>query len=1077
MNDTIGISNDYTASSINIKEDKIFRGVVEAISPKKITKENKELLDAFIELLIEESPISINITDIFNKDKSIGSLDVIQKQFAQTYLNNFYEVWNKAKSDYRLKNKLENLLLKYKSAGIEVGRKESFLSFFENEEEMYTSDRYMMAKTFNEKKGTELALEYAYKLAWLADVEGPLRDAYFFNIHSESCLGLSEGFLICGSDLNDPDPTEPSQNIKDMFPNIWPLPIKNPILCSDSLASRIGSFTIADAYSNSSCAKFTYQVEGSLYPEFFEAFVLPLAHPIGFGYIYRKVTSLLFEDYFNLEVIYRCDEIGVRSLCTNGDCSVPSTISYAERAKYENNKMISSGGGKSQSQLKYIEKGIMVRGEYKDWDFEKYTFDNSNYLIQYTYAPPLGKVRQVIEYYDIVQNMRSNLVKNSSFDTWYDWNIQLNGNWSVGNGFAKFDGKSTLGEEEKYKLTQSISLKKDKKYKIVVKIDELDVGESVIFRINERKIYDDNGNFTIEHDQWILSENIEYSLGYAGYGGEKIQIFTEDANTSFKLEYVNIYNNNPTDVYTNDKDQSDIYIVNLDDPKLNLFTYDEMTVETVTTFNEDMNQLYYNHLSDDDKYPLIGMNIIINEYSMGRADVYITGFDQIIDIKKDMTVDYLVPTNGLGKIRTRYEAVKDLGDINLFTEDFTDINKWNILFNNIDTKLEADSGIINEGAFRIGSKTSNPFGLVIPRGSDNTTYMLDELEINRDFEAEWIPALNDISFSNPSKWFMDSDWRIEEFSDSSINFAEIKPRNAIITTGNSQIINVQIGTLIEYINDVSGPNIDNTPPFGHRYFVYESLENRGDIDINEEDFISSIKWKKYTRTVDAHLEREIDGNTILDNEIIKIRALVEFQQDYNDVDNWIELNIGQLGDYTYRYNVNLDYWVDVSIDDLITFQHYKNGDLISEKQYKSSKNRGTINLKDEDYMNLINWVEMSDVDNVPKYTYKFHDNNMTINLSVGTSIDKIYNEEFGNRVRERYISKTNRNNINLNWEDFKDESLWTFEKVNDPIRITNSRFIEWGGFYKPGDKIYFTASRTFRGQVKYFNVNMFNKNI
>jgi len=1079
MNDIVGVSGDYTLNSINIKEDKVFRSVVEAITPEKIFKENKELIDAFVDILVEESPISINIMDIFNKDKSIESLDAVQKQFAEVYLNNFYTVWNKAKTDFRLKNKIDNLLKEYSNLGVEIDRKKSFINFFKNEEEMYTSDRYMMAKTFNEKKGTEVAIEYAYKLAWLSGIEGPLRDAYFFDIHSQSCLGLSEGFIICGDSLSDPLPPEPTQEEKDLFPNIWPLPSEIPILCSDSSASRIGTFTISDSVSYDSCTKFTYQIEGSLFPEFFEAFVLPLAHPIGFNYIYRKITSIAFEDYFNLEYIYRCDEIGVRSLCKEGDCSEALTEPYGIRATYDDNgNIITRGGGITNSQLKYIEKGIMVRGTYKDWDYEKYTFDNQNYLIQYTYAPPLGKVQQVIEYYDINLNRSYNYVKNSSFEEWYDWNIQLHGNWTIGTGKAVFSGRTTTGEDDTYKLTQPISLQKDKNYEIVIKVENLTPGGQIILRINERNVYDENGNVVgVDYDEWVLSENIEYNLGYTGYGGEEIQVFTNEANVEFSIDYINVFINEPNKSYTNDKDQSDIYIINLDIPILNLFTYDEIITDIQSVFTEDMNELYYDYLTDDDRYPIIGQNMIINEYSFGRADVETTGETQWVDVKEHLTVEYLVPTNGEGEVRTRYEAVRDLGLVDILNEDFTDINRWKILVNNINYKLDIDEDITSEGAFRIGDKYSNPTGLVIPKGSDNTTYMIEELSIERDFEEEWIQGLDDISFTNPSKWFMTSDWRIEEFFNSESNFAEIKPRNTIQTTGNEQLIDVQIGTLIEYVEAVQGPDIDNTPPFGHKHHTYESLENRGVIDINEEDFISSPKWKKYRRTVDSYLSREIDTDTVLNDEIIKLTTLIDFQHEYSDIDNWIELTIGQKGDVVYRYKKDEDYWIEINTGNLVTYQKYKNGILVYENQYESVLDRGEINLKEEDFTDSNNWTLISNTDNVPDYTYKSNDNNFVVDISVDMTIDVIQDNYWSNRERKRYISKTDRLSVNLDWEDFSDENLWIEEEVNNPIRVSNSTQIEWGGKYKEDDKIYFTASPTFRGKVTYFDTKVFNKKL
>jgi len=61
---------------------------------------------------------------------------------------------------------------------------------------------------------------------------------------------------------------------------------------------------------------FEYIIEGTMLAEVYEAFVKPLAHPVGWKYIYRRVLYMSFVDYFDLEFIYTFRALEVR--CMNG---------------------------------------------------------------------------------------------------------------------------------------------------------------------------------------------------------------------------------------------------------------------------------------------------------------------------------------------------------------------------------------------------------------------------------------------------------------------------------------------------------------------------------------------------------------------------------------------------------------------------------------------------------------------------------------------------------------------------------------------------------------------------------------
>lgn len=63
---------------------------------------------------------------------------------------------------------------------------------------------------------------------------------------------------------------------------------------------------------------FEYRVYGSMLPEIFEAFVKPLAHPVGWTYLFTRTYVLKFEDYFLCKEVY--DVNVFRVTCEDSDC-------------------------------------------------------------------------------------------------------------------------------------------------------------------------------------------------------------------------------------------------------------------------------------------------------------------------------------------------------------------------------------------------------------------------------------------------------------------------------------------------------------------------------------------------------------------------------------------------------------------------------------------------------------------------------------------------------------------------------------------------------------------------------------
>ena len=357
--------------SAKFVNDVVFENIANSISPESISKENKELIDSFVDILSEISPISVNILDTFYTGNKNENLKELQNTFSEIYLNNFISIWNRAKNDYVLMNRLKSILKKYEQNGYDDFIN-SNVSFFENIDELKKTERYILGKNFKEKKGTKTALEYAYKTIWKANIEGPLKTNYDFNMIENECTGgnLTRGFYICSS-LTNPCTYEPDG--------------------TSGTSKLIGTFTIEndpDKVDNSTCSPFSYQIEGNMIEALFNAVVVPLAHPVGFRYIYEKVTNTNFEDYFNIEYYYTADKVSVLSLCYNNDCSEVTEDIYSSK----------NGSNITNSNLKNIKTGKFYSGTFKDYSYEKYIFDNEDYLISYTKADDSGDIERIIHY-------------------------------------------------------------------------------------------------------------------------------------------------------------------------------------------------------------------------------------------------------------------------------------------------------------------------------------------------------------------------------------------------------------------------------------------------------------------------------------------------------------------------------------------------------------------------------------------------------------------------------------------------------------------------------------------------------
>lgn len=978
--------NDYdkninSLDSSAIIEDKVFSGVVEAISPKIIANSNKAVLDAFIDVLTKESPISVNILDVFSKNKNIESIDEVQNQFAKMYLNNFWYVWNKAKNDYKLKNRLSNLLSSYQDLnngtnGNQLDILDPNLKFFDDEDSLYTVERYILGKEFKEKKGTATAIEYAYKVGWLAGVEGPLRSSYEFNLTQETCIGLTEGFTICcnvfvSSSSNCSSGTIPNPpQVGDTWSTTdqvtgeceyWEQTSGGAILISKGFSKRINEFRISETVDTSTpCVPFTYKVEGSMLPELFENFVIPLAHPVGFSYLYDKLLRISFRDYFNVEYIYRADKVSVFSLCPDCDCSEPKEDIYWRPGYTDINGNYFPPGGLAGSELRNIEKGEQFSGEYQGYKFEKYTFENGNFLITYILSGPAGEIDRVVRYYDMNFIKSNNIVKNGKFNTSIDWYIEKNPDnenfWYINTGaeedsYSFYNNSGAIGLNSENRMTQEIVMTAGETYLIEIgvsqftNLDGVDVNNPLFMQLGSWPIYgetptDNPGDINyptypiLGYDdfKFTLDQNIDYSLEYIAKGGEKIEFYVDDLSLDmkFKIDNIGIFNYEPTKEYTNCS-HSVIQIFNPKPPIPLFSTTDNIHYGMYYTDIDRMQELYYDH--NDGLDPIIGTptsddpstienesgNIIINEYHYGQAEYITTGVSYIVDINKFTTVDYSVKSTGIGSdgvLNTRYESLFPRTNIDLNDEDFTDTLNWKILLVDIDLGTEVES-ITNEGSFIIGVSEGSfdndcpnidpgencVQGYIIPWGDPSTVYMFDNLSIDRDIDEVYTNAFDVPNFKDPSKWRPTNiDWTIEEPDplNVSVNYAQCS-----FDENNTRTQNTILSR------------------------KFDTLPTNDDLTYMQTEF--SVTFERE--------EDEDDGN-----------GTVSFYLSNSDEYNYDINNI------SFSKNIILKTTVIVS----------DNTGNISTKRYQSLQNQGIIDLAQEDFNDITKWKEVI-VNKVIKY--------------------------------------------------------------------------------------------------------------
>jgi len=402
-------------------DDEVFKEVVKHHVPYTIYVDNKSFIDSLCTILVNYSPISINIIDYWNKDIMDTGL-IVPKEDSIKILYNPFEYHEKDIDDPKDK---VGLGFKFEYNGEKMG---GFLTYkgqsnfnynnINKIDDFYCGDESIQRYYINSLIGIQDKLAYTY-----------MNNFYSITEFAKKNHLLRQN-LINNLRLNNKD--------EKIFNNINELFTENRTLANKTFLTKKGTFLgikyasksaydaqlqgpediQRDFYINiESNAPFHYEVESTLYRTLFENFVKPLSHPIGMDYDYKFVcydeTANKLEYVLNYPKIILDPDIKnaslrVTCLCSNlyefGDFDDPNNMINCDIMP--DDKIFATHNGEGLWEPIKDDKNILDNvytgigtGNYFGYDYTKYLFTNKNYLIKYNSKKDLGKNEVIIEYY------------------------------------------------------------------------------------------------------------------------------------------------------------------------------------------------------------------------------------------------------------------------------------------------------------------------------------------------------------------------------------------------------------------------------------------------------------------------------------------------------------------------------------------------------------------------------------------------------------------------------------------------------------------------------------------------------
>jgi len=423
-----------------IFKDDVLESMMGNISPYYIYVDYKEILESFSVALTNYSPISINITDYWNKEILDTTLFVPENpEWFKISIIHPFEFDEPTSSSVNCSEQIEC---------------DDFHDCSENEDldELYGLGFYHnVSKTggsltdlrnhFDPQTNPSLCPnEYKdrYFINSLIGLQDKLAEINMNNVYKTVSLSTHDtktySTLKRLTDRMDMD-SELFSNLNDLF-------TEDKFLSNKQYIAKKGT-PVAIKYmgQNANDAKlqgddtahgsyfmdiktdniFEYSVESNLLEPIYESFIKPLTHPLGMIYKYRTVctdeianrteTPLIIKDYSDTTVAVNC-------LCfSDGQEDTPLPIQpenincvyNTHFEDYPDPKIFASPNGEDlwepikndQNIPKSFEEGLETTGEYKNQYFKKYIFNNNNYLISYTNIPGINDTseRVTILYY------------------------------------------------------------------------------------------------------------------------------------------------------------------------------------------------------------------------------------------------------------------------------------------------------------------------------------------------------------------------------------------------------------------------------------------------------------------------------------------------------------------------------------------------------------------------------------------------------------------------------------------------------------------------------------------------------
>lgn len=158
----------------------VLQQIIESLLPENIKEIQliKDTLNIFIEVLLEKSDISIDIKNVFDKNKTI-----IYEEFIKVYLGAIHKAFNEY--DYS-EDVIRQLKVLYASKGIDINTVDNSIKVldFITEEHLYTN------KAYKSSKGTKKCIEYIYNMVLSSGVQGEKEQSTYFKLEENGLFNF-----------------------------------------------------------------------------------------------------------------------------------------------------------------------------------------------------------------------------------------------------------------------------------------------------------------------------------------------------------------------------------------------------------------------------------------------------------------------------------------------------------------------------------------------------------------------------------------------------------------------------------------------------------------------------------------------------------------------------------------------------------------------------------------------------------------------------------------------------------------------------------------------------------------------